>query len=93
MERDTEVVTLGHAIVDVLAPSDDALVAGFGLEKGTMTLIDERQAETIYASLGPGHRGVRRFGGQHRGLPGLARRIGPVHRESAGRRPRAGLYP
>ncbi len=53
MERDTEVVTLGHAIVDVLAPSDDSLVAGFGLEKGTMTLIDERQAETIYASLGP----------------------------------------
>src|SRR6516164_6178854 len=53
MERDTEVVTLGHAIVDVLAPSDDALVAGFGLEKGTMTLIDEHQAETIYASLGP----------------------------------------
>ncbi len=46
-------VTLGHAIVDVLAPSDDALVAGFGLEKGTMTLIDERQAETIYAALGP----------------------------------------
>lgn len=46
-------VTLGHAIVDVLAPSDDALVAGFGLVKGTMTLIDETRAATIYASLGP----------------------------------------
>jgi sugar/nucleoside kinase (ribokinase family) len=53
MDRNPRVVTLGHAIVDVLAPSDDAVVAGFGLEKGTMTLIDERQAETIYAALGP----------------------------------------
>ena len=53
MDRTPEVVTLGHAIVDVLAPSDDDLVAGFGLEKGTMTLDRRRQAETIYAALGP----------------------------------------
>jgi sugar/nucleoside kinase (ribokinase family) len=53
MDRNPEVVTLGHAIVDVLAPSDDELVAGFGLEKGTMTLIDDSRAEKIYASLGP----------------------------------------
>jgi sugar/nucleoside kinase (ribokinase family) len=53
MDRSPEVVTLGHAIVDVLAPSGDELVAGFGLTKGTMTLIDDAQAEKIYASLGP----------------------------------------
>jgi sugar/nucleoside kinase (ribokinase family) len=53
MDRNPEVVTLGHAIVDVLAPSGDELVAGFGLTKGTMTLIDDVQAEKIYASLGP----------------------------------------
>jgi fructokinase len=53
MDRNPEVVTLGHAIVDVLAPSEDGLVASFGLEKGTMTLIDDSQAEKIYASLGP----------------------------------------
>ncbi len=46
-------VTVGHAIVDVLAPSDDELVARFGLEKGTMTLVDDDQAQTIYAALGP----------------------------------------
>jgi sugar/nucleoside kinase (ribokinase family) len=48
-----EVVAVGHAIVDVLAPSEDSLVAGFGLQKGTMTLIDDADAEKIYASLGP----------------------------------------
>jgi fructokinase len=53
MDRNPEVVTLGHAIVDVLAPSADELVAGFGLRKGTMTLVDDDQAEKIYASLGP----------------------------------------
>jgi sugar/nucleoside kinase (ribokinase family) len=53
MYGNPEVVTLGHAIVDVLALSEDELVAGFGLEKGTMTLIDDARAEKIYASLGP----------------------------------------
>jgi sugar/nucleoside kinase (ribokinase family) len=53
VDGNPEVVTLGHAIVDVLAPSEDELVAGFGLEKGTMTLIDDARAEKIYASLGP----------------------------------------
>ncbi len=53
MDGTPEVVTVGHAIVDVLALSGDELVAGFGLEKGTMTLIDDAQAQKIYASLGP----------------------------------------
>jgi sugar/nucleoside kinase (ribokinase family) len=53
MDQTPAVVTLGHAIVDVLAPSGDDLVAGFGLQKGTMTLIDDVEAEKVYASLGP----------------------------------------
>jgi sugar/nucleoside kinase (ribokinase family) len=53
MNPSTEVVAVGHAIVDVLAPSEDALVASFGLHKGTMTLIDDAGAERIYAALGP----------------------------------------
>ncbi len=53
MNRVPEVVTVGHAIVDVLAPSDDELVARFGLEKGTMTLVDDTQAQHIYSALGP----------------------------------------
>jgi sugar/nucleoside kinase (ribokinase family) len=53
MNPPPEVVAVGHAIVDVLAPSEDSLVAGFGLKKGTMTLIDDADAERIYAALGP----------------------------------------
>ncbi len=53
MNPPPEVVAVGHAIVDVLAPSADSLVASFGLEKGTMTLIDDADAERIYAALGP----------------------------------------
>ena len=47
------VVALGHAIVDVLAPSPDELVTRLGLQKGTMTLVDDARAATIYAELGP----------------------------------------
>lgn len=54
MERTVEIVTVGHAIVDVLAPSDEELVSGFGLTKGTMTLVDDERAEQIYAALGAG---------------------------------------
>ncbi len=53
MQRPLDVVTLGHAIVDVLSPSEDALVESFGLAKGTMTLIDHEDAEKIYSRLGP----------------------------------------
>jgi sugar/nucleoside kinase (ribokinase family) len=53
MDQTAEVVALGHAIVDVLAPCPDELVASLGLTKGTMTLVDNDQAEKIYASLGP----------------------------------------
>jgi sugar/nucleoside kinase (ribokinase family) len=48
-----EVVAVGHAIVDVLAPSPDELVDRFGLVKGTMTLVDDTRAEEIYGALGP----------------------------------------
>jgi sugar/nucleoside kinase (ribokinase family) len=53
MQPSIELVTLGHAIVDVLAPSPDELVHELGLTKGTMTLVDDLQAESIYARLGP----------------------------------------
>ena len=53
MERPFEIVTVGHAIVDVLAPSPDELPASYGMEKGTMTLIDEDQAKDLYQAIGP----------------------------------------
>lgn len=53
MDTQERVVTVGHAIVDVLAPSDDELVESLGLQKGTMALVDGDRAESIYSSLGP----------------------------------------
>lgn len=48
-----DVVCIGNAIVDVLASVDDSFLAENGFDKGIMTLIDENQAETIYAKMGP----------------------------------------
>ena len=53
MENRERVVTVGHAIVDVLSPSDDELVERLGLQKGTMALVEGSRAEEIYSSLGP----------------------------------------
>jgi sugar/nucleoside kinase (ribokinase family) len=53
MKHPSEVVTIGHAIVDVLAPTEDDVVASLGLAKGTMTLVDDETSERVYAALGP----------------------------------------
>jgi fructokinase len=49
-----DVVGIGNAIVDVLVQADEAFLESHGLTKGTMALIDEAQAERLYASVGPG---------------------------------------
>jgi fructokinase len=49
-----DVVGIGNAIVDVLVQADDAFLASHGLSKGSMALVDEQQAERLYASVGPG---------------------------------------
>jgi sugar/nucleoside kinase (ribokinase family) len=49
-----DVLSVGHAIVDVLSHCDDDLVARHGLAKGTMTLVDGERAAAVYASMGPG---------------------------------------
>ncbi|MCT0225133.1 adenosine kinase [Synechococcus sp. CS-1328] len=49
-----DVVGIGNAIVDVLVQADDRFLGDHGLTKGTMALIDEQQAERLYASVGPG---------------------------------------
>jgi sugar/nucleoside kinase (ribokinase family) len=53
MNENASVVALGHAIVDVLARSNDAEVAALGLDKGTMALVDGDRAESLYASITP----------------------------------------
>lgn len=47
------VLGIGNAIVDVVAHAEDAFLAGHGLNKGTMALIDETMADRLYDQLGP----------------------------------------
>lgn len=47
-----DIVGLGNAIVDVIAPSDDDFLALHGLHKGAMRLVDETTAEKLYSAMG-----------------------------------------
>jgi sugar/nucleoside kinase (ribokinase family) len=47
-----DILGLGNAIVDVIAPSDDDFLVKHGLHKGAMQLIDEARAEKLYAAMG-----------------------------------------
>ena len=51
-----DVAAIGNAIVDVIAPADDAFLADEGLAKGAMSLIDEARAQTLYGRWPPGWR-------------------------------------
>lgn len=53
MTARTDVLTIGNAIVDVIAHADEAFLERFGVAKGSMTLIDAALAETLYAAMGP----------------------------------------
>ena len=48
----THVLTIGNAIVDVIAKVDEAFVIKEKLVKGSMNLIDEARAEQLYAVMG-----------------------------------------
>jgi sugar/nucleoside kinase (ribokinase family) len=45
-----DVAGIGNAIVDVLAPVDDAFLLAHNIAKGVMTLIDEFRAEQLFAA-------------------------------------------
>jgi sugar/nucleoside kinase (ribokinase family) len=70
-----DVLTIGNAIVDVLARVDDAFLSREKLVKGSMNLIDEARAEQLYGVMGPAEEvsggsagntaaGVASFGGR-----------------------------
>jgi sugar/nucleoside kinase (ribokinase family) len=48
-----DVLTIGNAIVDVIADATDDFLAAEGLTKGSMRLIDAVEAERLYAHMGP----------------------------------------
>lgn len=47
-----DVVGIGNAIVDIIAHADEKFLERFGMAKGSMKLIDEAEAEAIYAAMG-----------------------------------------
>ena len=53
-EKTVDVLAIGNAIVDVIADADDGFLASNGLAKGGMRLIDDAEAERLYAEMGPG---------------------------------------
>ena len=48
-----DVLTVGNAIVDILARADDDFLAKEGIIKGAMNLIDAERAEHLYSVMGP----------------------------------------
>ena len=53
IEPASDVVCIGHAIVDVLAHASDDLVHAFGIQKGTTGFVDVDLSEKLYAEMGP----------------------------------------
>jgi sugar/nucleoside kinase (ribokinase family) len=49
-----DIVAIGDAIVDVIAPADDSFVVERGLVKGSMRLLNPDEARDLYAAMGPG---------------------------------------
>ena len=52
-EATLDVIAIGNAIVDVMAPADDADIERLGLAKGGMTLVDTERAHELYDAMGP----------------------------------------
>lgn len=52
-EPTTDVIAIGNAIVDVMAPREDELIERFGLVRGGMTLVDTDRAHELYGAMGP----------------------------------------
>jgi sugar/nucleoside kinase (ribokinase family) len=48
-----DVVGIGSPLVDILSRATDDVVAGTGLVRGSMELVDLARAERIYAAMGP----------------------------------------
>lgn len=50
-----DIVAIGNAIVDVLAPAEDAFLAENGMTKGAMQLIfSAEESDALYGKMGPG---------------------------------------
>ena len=46
-----DVIGIGNAIVDVIAPAEDTFLDHMGIEKGIMQLVERERAEVLYAAM------------------------------------------
>jgi sugar/nucleoside kinase (ribokinase family) len=49
-----DVLGIGNAIVDVISHAEESFLGQHGLVKGSMMLIDEQRAKSLYDAMGPG---------------------------------------
>ncbi len=49
-----DVAAIGNAIVDVIAPADEAFLTAQSMDKGAMMLVDEARSAALYAAMAPG---------------------------------------
>jgi sugar/nucleoside kinase (ribokinase family) len=49
-----DVAAIGNAIVDVIAPADDAFLSDNGLDKGAMMLVDAERSLALYSKMAAG---------------------------------------
>ncbi len=84
-----DVLGIGNAIVDVLAPAEESFLVQQNMVKGAMTLIDADRAEALYAAMGSG---TESSGGSAAntvaGIAGLGRKacfVGKVRDDELGR--------
>ena len=48
-----DVIAIGNAVVDVIAACEEELIEELQLNRGGMTLVDERRADSLYAAMPP----------------------------------------
>lgn len=53
INKPLDVLTIGNAIVDILAQADEDFIVKQNVIKGVMQLIDEERAEQLYKAMGP----------------------------------------
>jgi sugar/nucleoside kinase (ribokinase family) len=72
-----DIVAIGNAIVDILAPAPETQIAALGLVRGGMQLVDAERAALLYEAMGPA---VEASGGSAAntiaGMAALGRRCG-----------------
>ena len=53
MTKTLQVLGIGHALVDIIAPCQEDMLAEFSLVKGTMRLTSAEEAAALYEKMGP----------------------------------------